>query len=146
VLSEIMYHPGNTPGTMNTNADGFVTNSLEFVELFNTLATPEDLTGFRLSGDIDYSFPPGTIMPGGSFLVVARSPADVQSVYAISGVLGPYTNNLPNSAGTLRLRNQADAIFLEVNYDSRPPWPAAADGAGHSLVLARPSFGENNPA
>jgi hypothetical protein len=34
-------------------------------------------------------------------------------------------------------------VLLEVNYDSRHPWPAAADGAGHSLVLARPSYGEN---
>src|SRR5206468_4539568 len=81
---------------------------------------------------------------GGAFLVVAKSPADLQSVYGISGVLGPYTNNLPNSSGTVRLRNRVGAIYLEVNYDSRPPWPAAADGAGHSLILARPSFGEND--
>src|SRR5262249_5801389 len=78
VISEIMYHPGNTRGTLNTNAQGFVTNSLEFIELFNTLGTPEDISGFRLSGNIDYRFPAGTIMPGGSFLVVARSPQDVQ--------------------------------------------------------------------
>src|SRR5947208_775749 len=144
VISEIMYHPGDTPGTSNTNAQGFVTNSLEFIELFNSLGTPEDLSAFRLSGNIDYTFPPGTILPGGGFLVVARSPADVQSVYGIRGVLGPYTNNLPNSSGTVRLRNRVGAIYLEVNYDSQPPWPVAADGAGHSLILARPSFGEND--
>src|ERR1043166_2692495 len=146
VISEIMYHPGNTRGTMNTNSDGFVTNSLEFVELFNALGTPEDISGYRLSGDIDYRFPPGTVLPGGGFVVVARSPADVQSVYGITGVLGPYTNNLSNSAGTVRLRNPADAIFLEINYDTRPPWPVSPDGAGHSLVLARPSLGEDNQA
>jgi hypothetical protein len=145
VISEIMYHPGNTRGTMNTNADGYVTNSLEFVELFNALGTPEDLSGFRFSGSIDYTFPANTVMPGGGFLVVARSSADVQSVYGLSGVLGPFTNNLPNDAGTIRLRNRVGAIYLEVNYDSQPPWPAAADGAGHSLILARPSFGEDDP-
>jgi len=146
VISEIMYHPGNTRGTINTNSAGFVTNSLEFIELFNALGTPEDISGYRLSGDIDYTFPPGTVMPGGSFLVVARSPLDLQSVSGLSGVLGPFTNNLPNGGGTIRLRNPADAIFLEVNYDNKPPWPVAADGAGHSLVLARPSLGEDNPA
>ena len=36
VISEIMYHPADTLGTINTNALGFVTNSLEFVEIFNT--------------------------------------------------------------------------------------------------------------
>lgn len=145
VISEILYHPGNTRGTMNTNAEGYVTNSLEFVELFNALGTPEDLSGFRLSGSIDYTFPANTVLPGGGFLVVARSPADVQSVYGLSDVLGPFTNNLPNDAGTVRLRNRVGAIYLEVNYDSQPPWPAAADGAGHSLILARPSFGEADP-
>src|SRR6266542_2466155 len=145
VISELMYHPGDTRGTSNTNAQGFVTNSLEFIELFNSLGTPEDLSGFRLSGSIDYRFPPGTVLGGGGFLVVARSPADVQSVYGIRGVLGRYTNNLPNSAGTVRLRNRIGAIYLEVNYDTQPPWPAAADGAGHSLILARPSFGEDDP-
>src|SRR5206468_4762531 len=37
------------------------------------------------------------------------------------------------------------AVFLEVKYLDHTPWPVAADGAGHSLVLARPSYGENNP-
>src|SRR5439155_22220541 len=81
-------------------------------------------------------------------LVVAPVPADVQSGYAISGVFGGFgnsTNSLPNDGGTIRLRNKSDAILLEVNYSDEPPWPAAADGAGHSLVLARPSLGERDP-
>ena len=28
---------------------------------------------------------------------------------------------------------------------ARTSWPPAADGAGHSLVLARPDYGENSP-
>ena len=32
-----------------------------------------------------------------------------------------------------------------MNYTGDPPYPAAADGAGHSLVLARPSYGERDP-
>ncbi|HXI53470.1 MAG TPA: lamin tail domain-containing protein, partial [Candidatus Saccharimonadales bacterium] len=35
--------------------------------------------------------------------------------------------------------------MLEANYEGRNPWPIAADGAGHSLVLAKPSYGENDP-
>jgi len=34
--------------------------------------------------------------------------------------------------------------LLEVNYDSVGDWPASADGTGHSLVLARPSYGEGD--
>ncbi len=134
VISEIMYKPA-------PRADGKV---LEYLELFNSNPYPEDISGYRISGSVDFEFPAKTTLPGGGFLVVARSPIDIQSVYALTNVMGPYTNTLKNS-GTLRLRNKRDAIFLEINYASKPPWPVAADGTGHSLVLARPSYGEDNP-
>ncbi len=44
----------------------------------------------------------------------------------------------------MRLRNPAGAVLLEVNYEGHNPWPIAADGAGHSLVLARASYGEDS--
>ncbi|HKX62311.1 MAG TPA: lamin tail domain-containing protein, partial [Verrucomicrobiae bacterium] len=135
VFSEIMYHPRDV--FLGTNKA-----ELEFVEIFNSNPYYEDISGYRISGDTDYTFPPGTVLPGGSFVVVARAPADLQAVYGIA-VLGPFTNNLPNDRGRLRLRNNNGFVLLEVNYDSVHPWPAAADGAGHSLVLARPSHGEN---
>jgi hypothetical protein len=142
VISEIMYHP----------ADVFVgTNEaeLEFIELANSRGEPENISGYRISGDVDYTFPPGTVIPGGGFLVVARSPADMQAVYGLSGVLGPWdgasTNGLPNDSGTVRLRHRTGAVFLEVNYSDAPPWPVAADGTGHSLVLAQASYGNSDP-
>jgi hypothetical protein len=136
VISEIMFNPLD-------RADG---KNLEFIELFNSLSTSEDISGWRLDGDADFTFPPNTIIPGGAFLVVAQFPADVESAYGITGVLGPFsnTNSLPNTRGTVQLRNRIGAVFLEANYDTEPPWPIAADGAGHSLVLARPSYGERN--
>ena len=136
VISEIMYNPLD-------RGDGI---NLEFVELFNSLSTPEDISGWRLDGDADFTFAPGTVIPAGGFLVVAAAPEDFEYVYGITGVLGPFssTNSLPNDRGTIQLRNQTGAVFLEAHYDTEPPWPIAADGAGHSLVLARPSFGEGN--
>ena len=131
-FSEIMYHPA-------PRGDG---RSLEFLELFNSNPFPEDIGGYRISGDVDYVFPPGTILQGGAFLVVARVPADVTAVYGINNVTGPYANNLPNDSGVVRLRNKRDAVLLEVEYGSKTPWPVAPDGSGHSLVLARPSWGE----
>lgn len=137
VISEIMYNP--PPRT-----DG---RRLEYLELFNTAGTPEDLSGYRIAGDVDYTFPAGTVIPAGGVLLVARNPADVAAVYGLSGVLGPFdaSANLPNAEGTIRLRNRVGAVFLEVEYSDRTPWPPAADGAGHSLVLARPSLGEADP-
>jgi len=130
IISEIMYHPTNT--------------ALEFVELFNTRGEPEDLSGYKLRGSANYNFPSGTIIPGGGFLVVAKSPVDLQTNYGLTGVLGPFTNSLPNRSGTVKLINPSGGVFLQVDYESDPPWPVAPDGAGHSLVLARPSYGEND--
>lgn len=133
-ITEIMYHPTN-------RTDG---RNLEFIEIFNSEAEPQNLSGYRLSGAVDYTFPPGTTLAARSYLVVAAAPADVQTVYGISNVTGPFTNNLPNSSGVVRLRNSLNAVLLEVEYSDAPPWPLAADGAGHSLVLARPSYGEGD--
>jgi len=134
VISEIMYHPETRSDQQN----------LEFVEIFNSNPFFENIGGFRISGSIDYTFPRGTIIPGGGFILVAAVPAHLASVHGLAGVLGPYTNNLPNSQGTLRLHNLQGALLFEVEYGSAQEWSAAADGPGHSLVLARPSHGDNN--
>ncbi|MGE3310063.1 MAG: lamin tail domain-containing protein, partial [Limisphaerales bacterium] len=136
-FSEIMYHPLERADGRNT----------EFVEIHNADLIDQDLTGHRISGDINYEFPKGFVLPAGGYAVIARNPVDFASAYELAGILGPFegTNNLPNSSGTIRLRNPQNAVLLEVTYDSRAPWPVAADGAGHSLVLARPSYGEGDP-
>ncbi len=131
VISEIMYHP--------TNA------LLKFIELFNSLGVPQDISGYKIKGSADYTFPAGTVIPGGGFLVVARSPTDLQSTYGLTGVLGPYNDTLPGDKGTVKLVHWNSAELLRVEYANEAPWPLAADGGGHSLVLARPSLGENNP-
>ena len=134
VISEIMHHPA-------PRQDGRVP---EFVELYNAGPVTEDLGGFRLEGSIAYTFPAGTALPPGGFLVVAGSPADVQAVYGLSGVHGPYEQSLAGGAGVVRLRHRAGAVLLEAEYAEQHPWPAAAAGAGHSLVLSHPSYGEGN--
>jgi hypothetical protein len=36
-------------------------------------------------------------------------------------------------------------VLLELTYGDGPPWPLSADGLGHSLVLARPDYGQADP-
>jgi hypothetical protein len=135
VISEIMYDaPESWAGT----------NSLEFVELYNTGLITEDLTGHRLSGEIDFPFPNGTMLAPGQFLVVAKDPAAAQSYYGVA-CLGPYTGKLANGGGNLRVLNELGGRLLEIEYDNKHPWPVAANGTGHSLVLSHPSYGENDP-
>ncbi|HKX62467.1 MAG TPA: lamin tail domain-containing protein, partial [Verrucomicrobiae bacterium] len=135
VISEIMYHPKTT-------------NLHEYIEIFNSNPFFEDLSGYSISGAIDYTFPPGTVIQGGSFLVLARNPSAFQTLYGMSA-LGPWvgatTNGLPGEGGRVRLRSEARATLIDVDYGTRAPWPVAPDGTGHSLVLARPSYGEADP-
>ena len=133
VISEIMYRPA-------PRQDG---KNLEFIEIYNSNPFFHDMSGYKLAGSVDYTFPAGTIIPGGGFFVVAASPADVAGYYGLQGVLGPYTNTLKTS-GTIKLLDEQGAVLLEIPYSNQPPWPVGADGTGHSIVMARPSYGEGD--
>ena len=137
VISEVMYHPTN-------RVDG---KNLEFVEIYNAQPWVEELGGWRLSGAVDFVFPSNATLNARSYLIVAGNPTDFRALYAFTNVFGPFlgSNGLQNSSGTLRLRNNRDAIVFEMNYSGEPPFPAGTDGPGHSLVLGRPSYGGLDP-
>jgi hypothetical protein len=126
VFNEIHYHP--------TGADN---PGHEFVELYNQQSVKVDLTGWRLSGGIEYEFLRGTVIEGGGYLVVAADPAVVQGA-GVSEVLGPYTGFLENRGERIRLRNNNDRIMDEIEYNDRAPWPVGADGSGASLSKIDP--------
>ncbi|MGA2853583.1 MAG: lamin tail domain-containing protein, partial [Verrucomicrobiota bacterium] len=133
-ISEIMYKSAS-------RADG---RNLEFIELYNSNPWPEDISNYQLGGQVQFTFPTATVIPGQRFLVVAAAPVDMQVVYGLTNVVGPYTNSLKTS-GTMKLYDEEGLLLLDVNYDDITPWPMGADGTGHSIVLARPSYGEGDP-
>lgn len=135
IFSEVMYHPKARADALN----------LDFIEIYNGEPIFIDLTGWKISGGVDYAFPNGFKIEAGQFVVIAADPTAVQSIYGISGVLGPFKKNLNESGETLRLKNTAGATRNEFTYSDKAPWPTAADGAGHSLVMLRPSYGEEDP-
>ena len=92
---------------------------------------------------MNYTFPPNTTIPGGSYLVIAAAPSDIESVYGITNVMGPYTGSLKKSE-TLQLFDEQGAVLLTVPYSNVYPWPVAAQGTGHSIVLANPTYGEGD--
>ncbi|MGA2245704.1 MAG: lamin tail domain-containing protein, partial [Verrucomicrobiota bacterium] len=134
-FSEIMWKPA--PRTDGKN--------LEYLELYNSNPWFQDLTGYQLTcADMSYTFPPGTQIPGGGYLVVAAAPADIESVYGITNVTGPYDGSLKHSE-TLELLDEQTNVLLTVPYTDVYPWPVATGGTGHSLVLANPTYGEGDP-
>jgi hypothetical protein len=129
-----MYTPAPRTDGLNT----------EYVEIYNSNPWWDDLGGYQLAGQVQYTFPSPTIVPGGGFLVVAAAPADVEAAYGITNVIGPYTGSLRKGGG-LQLINAAQGILLDVTYANTLPWPAGASKTGHSIVLANPTYGEADP-
>ena len=134
-ISEIMYKPAD-------RTDG---KNLEFVEIYNSNPWFQDISGYQITcADMGYSFPAGTVISSNSFIVVAAAPADITSVYGITNVMGPYAGSLKKSE-TLQLLDERTNVLLTIPYSSTYPWPVAADGTGHSIVLASPTYGEGDP-
>ena len=94
---------------------------------------------------MNYAFPANTLIPGGAFFVLAASPQGIANVYGLTtNVFGPYNGSLKNSE-TLQLLDEQSNVLLTVPYTDVYPWPVAADGTGHSIVLANPTYGEGDP-
>jgi hypothetical protein len=134
-ISEIMWKPSSRLDT----------NNCEFVEIYNSNPWFQDISSYQLvCADMNYTFPAGTILQGGAYLVVAASPGSIRNVYGITNVMGPYAGSLKKSE-TLELLDEQGSVLLTVPYSDTYPWPVATSGTGHSLVLANPSYGEGDP-
>ncbi|NQU26149.1 MAG: lamin tail domain-containing protein, partial [Candidatus Nealsonbacteria bacterium] len=128
VFNEIMYHP----------ADG---EQLEWIELHNQMAVDMDLSGWKLSGGVDYQFGDAVVMPGGSYLVVAAEPVQLAAATGFADALGPYDGRLSNGGEQITLANNSGRIMDVVDYDDEGLWPVAADGSGASLAKIAPRSG-----
>jgi len=95
VFNEVMYHPA-------------ATDQPEWIELHNEMAVNMDLTGWRLTGGVNFTFPANTTISAGGYLVVASNPSALQASAGITGVLGPWTGSLDNGSETITLRNAID--------------------------------------
>ena len=122
MFNEIMYHP-------QTNEPAF-----EWVELHNQMAVDMDISGWALAKAVDYTFPEGTVVAGGGFLVVAISPTNLTAVFGITNVVGPFTGRLGNGGDTIELRNNNRRLMDSVAFGPKGDWPVAPDGAGPSLA------------
>ena len=125
VFNEIQYNP------LGQSEDG------EWVELFNQQGIMVDLSGWRITG-LGYTFPDGTFIDPGAYVVVAKTPA--------GGQLGPFTGSIDNGGERLRLYNQGDRLMDEIDFGDNTPWPPAADGSGATLAKLEPYTDNADPA
>ena len=152
VLNEIMYRPGTTyPENL----------ALEFIEIHNPDAAAVAIGGWALTKGVDYTFPAGTTIAAGGFIVVAANPATL----GVAGALGPWEAgdtlsdtgeevelSLPGAtAGTwtsvdkVTYADEGDWAVRtrEATYGGWA-WVTGANSAGKSLELRNPLLGKNN--
>ncbi|MGI9239231.1 MAG: CotH kinase family protein, partial [Verrucomicrobiales bacterium] len=150
VVSEIMYHPSDPDP--NEVAAGFTTaEEFEYLELLNIGPSPITLLGVRFSRGISFDFSASAIqslLPGERILLV-RDRAAFEFRYgagAAGRIGGEFADDtgLSNGGERIALGAAGGSTIQEFAYDDRSPWPAAADGAGYSLVLVDPMLGPDH--
>ena len=127
VINEIHYDPADE------------TSREQFVELYNTGNVSVDLAGAHFDHGITFTFPAGTTIEAGGFLVIAQDPVTLLSRFGTSS-LGPYTDTLKNSGERVRLRDVFGVTIDEVTYSDHFPWPTQAAGGGRSMELIHPGL------
>lgn len=127
-INEIHYNP---PGSGDNE---------EFLEFVNYGDAPVDMSNWSVSDGIVFTFPPGTTLPPGGYLVVAKVPSALQAATGYSGALQWTSGSLENAGERVAISDQNGVLVDEVTYDDNAPWPTEPDGDGPSLELIRPTL------
>ena len=156
-LNEIYFHPPQAGGQLNPTGPEDVAQ--EWLELYNPDAAAADLTGWKLANGIGFSFPAGTSIPAGGYLVVSASPGAFNVGHPGVPSLGPWVGDLSNIDDVLDLVNPTGQVTDSVHYETEGDWAkhrnvtaldpngyplgwiwlSDGDGGGKSLELRNPA-------
>ncbi|MEK0449800.1 MAG: hypothetical protein RL088_2068 [Verrucomicrobiota bacterium] len=123
--------PGSAGGVATFNEIHYnpaVIGAPEWVEIVNQFGTRLDLSGWKITGGIDFTFPDGTTLEPGAFVVVSGTVGNP------AGALGPFTGKLDGAGETIRLRTRNGWLVDEVKYGVAGDWPSSPDGTGPTLA------------
>lgn len=116
----------------------FAESTEEWVELFNRGDSTVDLTGWSFDDAMEFSFPAGTMLAPGGYLVVARDAAALAAKFPAAPILGNFAGSLSDSDERIVLRDNNNNPADEVHYYEGGRWPEFADGGGVTLELRDP--------
>ena len=125
--------------------------NIDFIELYNAGTQSVDLSGWFLTGGLKYTFPAGSNIASGAYLLIAADPALVQSTFGISGALGPWEGKLASSSDKVVLRTADYEVIDRVDYENWKEWPnvryldTETTKVAVSIQKLNPLLGGNNP-
>ena len=120
--TEICFDPPGAPGIAGEER--------EFIELQNTGATSLDLSSVSFTAGIGFTFPEGTSLAPGAFVVIARNPAQFAAHFGGSA-LGPYSGQLDNKGETITLTSALGATIFSFAYGAGAGWAPTNGGSLH---------------
>ena len=152
VITEIMYHPLKKRFMENLDPShgGYWWEDGDdplgqYVELFNRGALPVDLSNWSFVDGISYTFPPGTTLNSGEYLVVCYDADSIADNYGITNTIGNFIGSLSNDGERITLVNAVGAVMDTVKYNDLPPWPIGPDQEGQSLECLDPLSNNDIP-
>jgi Lamin Tail Domain len=109
----------------------------EYLELTNPSDQAYSLLNLQFTVGISFTFPDVTLQPGQRVVVVENQTA-FETVYGSSPeIVGVYTGVLSGRGEQVVLVDDLGNELIDLTYGTGRNWPEAADGFGHSLVLAQ---------
>jgi hypothetical protein len=135
VVSEINYNPA-PPTQAETNVGVTDANEFEFIELKNVGSEVIDLTGYRFTAGIDFTFPSGTLAPGEHVLIVRNEPAFHLRHGTGQNIAGEYDGSLANEGEHISLMTGINELVMDFDYSDA--WYGLTDGEGFSLTIVDP--------
>ncbi len=128
VISEIMYNVG-------------ITDSLEYVEIYNKSTAAIAIGGIKLYGLVG-TLPEYSLAPKEA-VVMASDSVRFNRFFNVKALYDWETGFLNNNGGTIGLRNSLGAIVDSVLYGDKTPWDSLPDGRGPSLEIIDPAQDNN---
>jgi hypothetical protein len=113
-------------------------SSEQWIELYNRGSVAVDLDDWEFTEGIGFTFPTGTTLDAGEYLLVAPNATALSAKLPDATVLGDFSGKLSRSGETLVLRDASGNVADRVTYYDGGSWPAEADGGGASIELVDP--------
>ena len=129
-ITEINYHPLDGVNVSD--------NEYEFIELKNIGTTQINLTQAHFADGIIFTFPQGTLINPGEFIVLASNNQEFFNRYNFYP-FGEYAGQLDNSGERITLCSALGDTIFSVKYNDKSPWPDSADGTGYTMVTKGPN-------
>lgn len=142
VINEIMY---NHAPRYRTETQPYTESPEQWVELYNRSQTAVEMSGWKLDGDVTFTFPTNTVLAADAYLVIAKDAPALRAQYPDITVLGDFKGKLPHNGGHIVLKDEFDNPANEVTFYNDHPWPGYANGGGSSLELRDPRADNSVP-